>query len=67
MPFIEKIQKLPDAKKMKIIWTIAGVVVILMIIVWVISAKYKKNIQKDTTLFKSIKQGIRDVKENYKK
>jgi hypothetical protein len=67
MPFIEKIQKLPDAKKMKIIWTIAGVVVILMIIVWVISAKYKKNIQKDTTLFKSIEQGIKDVKENYKK
>jgi hypothetical protein len=62
MHLIEKIQKLPHEQKIKIIWAIAGLVVILLIIVWVISAHYKKEMRSDGTLLNTIDSGIKDVK-----
>ena len=67
MSLLEKIQNKPQAVKMKIMWTVAVIVVILMVIVWVISAHFQKNVSKDTSLFQTIGQGIHNIKANYKK
>ena len=67
MSWIEKIKQKPQAVKVRIIWTVSIIVVIFLIIVWVISLRFEKNVPKDTSLFKAIGQGIHNVKENYNK
>jgi predicted permease len=67
MNIIEKIRQKPQAEKLKIIWTVAIITAILLIIVWIISARYYKRADKDTTFFQTIGQGIKDVRENFRK
>jgi Na+/melibiose symporter-like transporter len=67
MNIIQKIQNQPQAVKMKIMWTVAAVVAILMIIVWIISAHFQKNVAKNTSLFQTIGQGIHNIRQSYKK
>jgi hypothetical protein len=67
MSWLQKIQTLPQQKKLAIIWTVVAVVLVLMIIAWILSARMQKNVAKDTTLFQTIGQGIHNVKENYGK
>ncbi|MFA5991099.1 MAG: hypothetical protein WC794_02560 [Candidatus Doudnabacteria bacterium] len=67
MSWIEKIQNKPQAEKMRIIWTAAVAIALLMIVVWIISARLNKNTPKDTTLFQTIGRGFKDVKNNFKK
>lgn len=67
MPWLQKIQTQPQAVKLKIIWTVAISVGILLIVVWIISSRFHKNVAGDTTLFKAIGQGLKDVKQNYGK
>ncbi len=67
MSWLEKIRSLNPAAKLKFIWVICGLVVLLLILVWVASAKFHKNIIKDISLFQTISKGFRDVKDNYKK
>jgi Na+/melibiose symporter-like transporter len=67
MSLIQKIQNQPQAVKLRIMWTVSVVVVILLIIVWVISSRFQKNVAKNTTLFQTIGQGIHNIKANYKK
>lgn len=67
MGIIEKIQNKPDSVKIKIMWVVGIAVVILLIVVWGISYKYRKNIPKDKTLFNTIGDGIKNVKNNFKK
>ena len=67
MGFIDKIRQKPHEQKVRIMWTVSIVFVILLIIVWIISAHYDKNVAKDTTLFQSIGQGFHDVRQNFHK
>jgi hypothetical protein len=67
MKLIEHIQHLPQAKKLAIIWTVAVIVLVLMIIVWIISSRMQRNVAADTSLFQAIGQGIHNVKQNYGK
>ena len=67
MTFIDNIRNKPRAEKIKIIWAAAALTALLLIAVWIISYKYRKNLPKDTSLFRTIDKGIKDVKENYKK
>lgn len=67
MNWLNKIQAKSQAEKLRIIWAVVIIVAMAMIIVWVISAKYYKKVGKDTTLFRTIGNGIKDVKENYNK
>ena len=65
MGIIEKIQNKPDSVKIKIMWVVSILVVILLIFIWGVSYNYRKNIPKDKTLFNTIGDGINNVKENY--
>lgn len=67
MKFIEKIRSKPHAEKIRIIWIIVAVVAALLVLVWVLTARYYKHVKTDTTLFDTIGQGIKDIQNNYKK
>ena len=67
MDWLQKIQNKPQAEKLRIIWATVIVVAILLVGVWIISARYYKNVPKDNTLFNTIGQGIHDVNESLKK
>ncbi len=67
MSWIEKIRSKPHTEKMRIIWIIAGTVAVLMIITWILSARYYKHVKTDTSLFETIGQGVKDIKNNYRK
>ena len=67
MNLIENIRNKPRTEKIKIMWIVAIITAILLIGVWIISARYYKNHPADKTLFETIGKGIKDVKENYKK
>jgi hypothetical protein len=67
MGWLEDIQKLPQEKKFRIMWTVAGAVAVILILLWILSVRWQKNISGDKTLFEVIGQGIHNVKENYKK
>ena len=67
MGWLEIIQKKSPEAKIRIIWITVAIVGVLLIGIWIVSARTQKNVPKDTTLFNSIGQGINDVKSNYKK
>ena len=67
MGFIQKIQNKPQAEKIRLMWTVSIIIVILLLVIWIVTAKYQKNIAKDTTLFQSLNQSIHDVKNNFHK
>ena len=66
MNIIQKIQNKPRAEKLRVIWTVVIVVSIMLIAVWVVSARYYQNVPKDTSLFQTIGQGFHNVKESVK-
>jgi hypothetical protein len=67
MSLISKIQKKSQKEKLAIMWTIGIIVAIILIVIWVISAHYQKNVVEDTSLFQTIGQGFHNLKSNYKK
>ena len=67
MSLLQKIQNQPQNVKLRIIWIVAIVVGLMLIVVWIISAKLHKNTAADTSLFKTIGQGFHNVKQNYNK
>ncbi len=67
MGIIEKIRSKPHEEKIKIMWGIIILTALLLIALWIISAKFNNRTNKDTTLFQTIGQGIKDIKDNYKR
>lgn len=59
MSIIEKIRNKPHAEKMRIIWTTVIICTVVLLVVWVFTAKYHKNAVKDTTLFQAFGQDSR--------
>jgi uncharacterized membrane protein YqiK len=64
---LQKIQSQPQAAKIRIMWIVSVIVVVLMIAVWIISSRFGKTITANTVLFKTIGQGIKNIGENYNK
>ncbi len=62
MNLIEKIRQKPQNEKVKLIWIVSGIVVLLMIGVWVFTSNIGKQMPKDTSLFKTIKSSIKNLK-----
>jgi len=66
MKWLEHIRKQPYHKKIRLIWIIAAVALVLLIVVWVVSVKFSKRADRDTTLFDTLGRGFNDVQDNYK-
>ena len=67
MSWLNKVRNFPQEKKIRIMWTVAVIAAAVLIILWILSSKWKKNINGDSTLFHTLGQGFHNIKENYKK
>jgi flagellar basal body-associated protein FliL len=67
MSLLEKVRQQPQAAKIRLMWIVSIVIVVLMIAVWIISAHFQKNTAKDMSLFQTIGQGIHNIRGNYNK
>jgi len=67
MGWLEDIQKLPQEKKLRLMWMVAAAVAVILVLLWILSVRWQKRVASDQTLFQTIGQGIHNVKENYKK
>lgn len=67
MLWLDKIRQRPREQKIRIIWTATLLAAVLLIILWVISARLTKDLPKDTSLFKTFLNGVKDIKDSYKK
>ncbi len=67
MNWLEKIRSMPHKEKTRLVWIIVIVTTVVLVTLWVITAKINKNVNKDTSLFQTISRGFKDLKENYKK
>lgn len=67
MGLIKHIQSKSQAEKIRIMWMITIAVVLLLILVWVLSYRWQRQVPKDLRLFNTIDQGVKDIKNNYGK
>jgi hypothetical protein len=67
MSWIERMRQAPPERKERIIWISAGVAAILLVAIWVFTARYQKKVESDTSIIETFNTGVRDFKENYNK
>ncbi len=67
MSFLESLRQKPHHQKVKIVWIVLSVVVIGLVTLWVFTSKIGNLGPKDTSLFKTFGDGVKDVREQYKK
>ena len=67
MSWLERMRQAPPEKKERVIWICAVIVAILLIVAWVITARYRKKVETDTSIIDTFNQGARDFKQNYNK
>ncbi len=67
MPLLENIRKQPHHKRIRLIWICVGVAAIVLIILWVVTWRFRKEVPRDTTLFDTIGRGFNDLQDNYNK
>jgi hypothetical protein len=67
MNWIEKVRQKPQEEKIRLIKTAVIAAAIILAALWVLTSRFSKNTPKDTTLFQTIGQGIKDVRNNFRK
>lgn len=67
MTFLEKIRKLPQAKKTQLTWAVAGLAAVLLAILWAGTSKLRQDLPKDTSLFHAVSRGLKDINASYQK
>jgi len=65
MSWLEKIRNKPHREKIQLIWTVAVIAILLLLLIWFLTAKYTKQGSFDKTLFETIGRGFNDLKNNY--
>jgi hypothetical protein len=64
---LQHIRNQPKEKRIRIIWICAGIMVIVLLLVWALTAHVRKNTAGDTSLFQTLDRGFNDFKDNYNK
>ena len=67
MNWVERVRTKPQEQKIRLVWTGVVIAAVLMIVLWIVTARWNKNLPKDLTLFQTISRGITDIKNNFKK
>ncbi len=67
MSVLNKLQNLPQGKKIKIMWAVSIFTTLLLIAVWILSYKWQKNVPKDLRIFHTIDKSVKDIQNNYGK
>lgn len=67
MTFLEKIRKLPQVKKTRLTWAVAGLAAALLVALWAGTSKLRQNLPKDTSLFTTVSRGLKDINASRQK
>ena len=67
MDWINKVRNKPQEEKIRIVWIVVIVAAVVLLGLWIILAHYSRSLPKDTTLFDTLGQGFKDIRDNYKK
>ncbi|MEK7617947.1 MAG: hypothetical protein AAB410_02270 [Patescibacteria group bacterium] len=62
MSVLDKIRNKPHAEKVRLIWIICIITGVILVVVWIFTSKINKNMPKDTRLFQSAKESIKNLK-----
>jgi predicted permease len=64
MSLLERIRNQPHEKKIRLIWICSGVCVIILLIVWALASRVKRDTPRDTSIFQTLDQGFDNFKNN---
>lgn len=67
MSLLESIRNKPKHYKLRLMYSIIFLTVVLLAALWVITSKIGKQKEKDFRLFKTIGRGFNDIKNNWEK
>lgn len=67
MSWIDTIREQPKEKKLKLIWICVGIAGVILILLWIITAQVQKDVPRDTSIFKTVGDGVRNLRQNYNK
>lgn len=68
MSWVEKIRTKSNKEKIKIIWTTVAVVFVVLVAFWIAIGNYNYgNVNKDTTIFHTLGQSIKDFNQQIRK
>lgn len=67
MSWIDNIRNKPQAEKIRIIWGVVIIALVLLVLLWILTSRIGKNSPADTTLFQTLGRGFKDLRNNYKK
>ncbi len=67
MKYLDRIRSQSREKKIRLIWIISGVAILILLILWGISYKFNKRPTIDTSVFDTAGRGLNDFKNNYDK
>ncbi len=67
MSWLEKIQKLPQAAKIRIIWLAAAAACIVLVLLWILTSPFQKHVGMDLKLFETIGRSFHDIRSSYNK
>ena len=65
--WLQNLRQKSQAEKFRLFWAVIGISLVVLIILWVITAPYSSRPEKaNTVLFDTLGKGIHDVKESFK-
>ena len=67
MSWLQRIRQKPHEQKIRLIWLGVAVSIVILTALWIILARFQRQLPKDTTLFDALNQGFKNVKDNYNK
>ena len=61
MGLLNKIRNKSHAEKVRIIWITCGCAAAVLIIIWILTSRLRQDLPKDTSLFKTISRGVKNL------
>lgn len=63
MSWLSHIQSKSRAEKLRIIWIIAGIILVILVALWIIAGKVDNPGNKDSNFFQDINEILKNAKE----
>jgi len=65
MNWIENVRQKPPHEKIKLIWVICGIVVVILVVTWILIGGIKHNTKKDLRFFDSLKASAKNFGQTF--
>ncbi len=63
MEWLEKIRNKSHNEKVRLIWIICAGLVVILVVLWILTSRLKQDLPKDTSLFRTIDRGIKNLQK----